>query len=173
MPPRKPKAAADAPAESPYVILIDTREKTPFLFQGLRTDAHDGARPLAVRTVTRGLPTGDYSVEGYDGQVAVERKSLADFYGTIGQGRERFLRELDRLNAMEYALVVVEANWQEILTEQPRFTKLPPKVVFRSVLAWQQQFPRVHWWAVGARRLAEVVTLRALERFWKTRQFRG
>jgi hypothetical protein len=35
------------------------------------------------------------------------------------------------------------------------------------VLAWQQRFVRVHWLFMGSRRLAEVTTLRVLERFYR------
>lgn len=172
MPPKKPTKPADpTPLESPYVVVIDTREKTPFSFGGLRTDAKDGKRPLAVRTVVRGLPTGDYSVEGLESQVAVERKSLADLYSTLSQGRERFERELERLDAMEYAAVVIESNWQTILTQPPSYSKLPPKNVFRSIIAFQQRYKKIHWWPADGRRLAEIITLRVLERFWKDRQF--
>jgi hypothetical protein len=157
--------------ESPYVVVIDTREQTPFLFQGMRTDARDGGRPLVVRTVTRGIPSGDYSLEGYEGQVAVERKSLADLYNTISQNRERFVRELERLDAMEFAAVVIEASWQRIICEPPTYSKLPPKIVFRSVIAWQQKYRRVHWWPTEGRRLAETATLRIMEYFWRSRQF--
>jgi ERCC4-type nuclease len=174
-PPKTPPAARkkpDGPMDSPYVILIDTREKTPFLFHGLKTDAKDGSRPLNVKTVIRGMPSGDYSIEGMESQVAVERKSLQDLYNTLGQGRDRFERELERLNAMEYAAVVIEASWQQIITEPPRYSKLPPKIVFRSIVSWQQRFTKIHWWPCEGKRLAEVVTLRILERFWRDRQFR-
>ncbi len=173
MPPRKKPSGPAGPLESPYVVVIDTREKAPFLFNGLKTDSKDGYRPLSVRTVTRGLPSGDYSIEGLESQTAVERKSLADLYNTISQGRERFQRELERLNAMEYAAIVIEASWSQIITDPPKFSKLPPKIVFRSVISWQQRFPRVHWWPTEGRRLAELATLRILERFWRDRQFPG
>jgi ERCC4-type nuclease len=45
-------------------------------------------------------------VQGFADQIAVERKSLADLFGTLGQGRERFERELVRLSAHQYAAVV-------------------------------------------------------------------
>ena len=170
MPPRK-KPSDAGPKQSPYCLVIDSREKTPFTFAGVKCDARDGGRPLAVRTVVRGLPSGDYSVEGLESQVAVERKSLADLYNTLGQGRDRFERELERLDAMEYAAVVIEASWQSILSQTHLYSKLPPKIVFRSIISWQQRFRRVHWWPTEGRRLSELATLRILERFWRDRQF--
>jgi hypothetical protein len=115
----------------------------------------------------RGLRTGDYSLRGYEARVAVERKSLQDVYHTLGQRRACFERELARLNEMEFAAVVVEASWEAILREPPGRSRLRPKVVYRSVLAWGQRYPRVHWYTMGNRRLAEVTTLRILERFYR------
>jgi hypothetical protein len=68
---------------------------------------------------------------------------------------------------MTFAAVVVEADWEKILKHPPDFSRLNPKTIFRSVIAWQQRYPRVHWWMGPDRRFAEIVTLRILERFLK------
>lgn len=148
-------------------VVCDTREQDVYTFAGLACDKADGGGPLTVPTVRRGLASGDYSLAGYEARVAVERKSAEDCYGTIGQGRDRFERELERLSKMEVAFVVVEATWPQLVTEPPRFTQLSPKTVFRSIVAWQVRYPTVHWLACGPRRLAEVTTFRLLERFLK------
>lgn len=150
-------------------IVVDTREQLPFTFEGLTCDKADGGGPLMVPTLRAGLPTGDYSLAGYEEQVAVERKGISDLFGTLGQGRDRFERELARLAAMQFAAVVVEATLPEILASPPPFSELNPKTIVRSVMAWQQRFTRVHWWFAGPRRLAEAVTFRVLERFLKER----
>lgn len=148
-------------------VVVDTREQKPFDFLDLQCDAADGGGPLTVDTVRGTLASGDYSLAGFEQRVACERKSLEDAYGTIGQGRDRFERELARLNEMEFAAVVVEATWEELCIEPPPHTKLPGKIVFRSILAWSVRYPRVHWIPAGPRRLAEVTTFRLLERFAK------
>jgi DNA excision repair protein ERCC-4 len=159
------QASTEQTAPFPGVVVIDRREKAPYPFTGFRTGADQGRRPLVVPTRTVSLLAGDYSLAGFESRVAVERKSLADLYRTVGQGRERFQRELERLNDMTSAFVVIEAGWDTILDSPPAESRLPPKVVLQSVIAWQQRFGRVHWWAVPGRRLGEVVTLRVLERF--------
>ena len=55
-------------------MVIDTREKRPYSFP---------------RSVVRGLPAGDYSIDGFEDRVAVERKTHADMYGSLGARRER------------------------------------------------------------------------------------
>jgi hypothetical protein len=99
--------------------------------------------------------------------VAIERKSLADLYSTLGQGRQRFARELERLNGYEFTAVVVEAEWSVVIGSPPAYSQLLPKTVYRSVIAWQVRYPKVHWWFVPGRDFAEVTTFRLLERYWK------
>jgi DNA excision repair protein ERCC-4 len=148
-------------------VKIDTREQLPWRFDGLSCDQADGGGPLTIPTVVGTLTSGDYSLVGYETRVACERKSLADLYGTLGGGRERFERELVRLAEMEFAAVVIEATWPELCSDPPPHTQLPPKTVFRSIVAWSVRYPRVHWFPAGPRRLAEITTFRLLERFLK------
>lgn len=152
------------------VIVVDTREKESYTFRGWKCDEVDGGHVMTVRTERRTLKSGDYSLSGFETRVAVERKSLVDLFGTLGQGRDRFERELERLREYEFATVMVESTWPEILASPPARSRLPPKTVLRSVIAWQQRYPNVHWFTAGNRRAAEGITLRILERFWKEAQ---
>lgn len=167
--PRKPPQDPNEPIPFPGIVVIDTREQNPFEFSlgTLRADTDNHGRPWRIATRRGTLREGDYSLMGYEHRVALERKSAADLFNTIGQGRDRFERELSRLNTLDVAGVVCEADWHQILTEPPPHSKLKPKIVFRSVIAWQQRYPRVHWWMMPSRRLAEVTTFRILERFLK------
>ena len=84
-----------------FRIVIDTREQVPYSF------------PCAV--LSRKLDAGDYSVEGCERRVAVERKSLSDFAHTVLHDFERFAAELDKLALMEAACIVVEADLDAVL----------------------------------------------------------
>lgn len=154
---------------SPFTVTVDTREQHPYDFAGLRADARQGGWLLTVTTQAATLASGDYSILGHEGCVAVERKSKADLFGTLSQGRERFVRELERLACMPFAVVVVEAEWSEVL-EGATFSRLKPKTVYRSVIAWQQRYPNVHWWFVPGRAFGMATTYRVLERWWRERQ---
>ncbi len=81
-------------------VIIDTREQEPYGFD-----------PDLVRPVRRALPAGDYSIDGLEETIAVERKTLDDFVGTVMRARGRFYRELRRLQKCARACVVVEAIW--------------------------------------------------------------
>lgn len=157
---------------APFRVVIDTREQFPFSFTGYKADAHKGYKPLVIPTVTYGLKTGDYSLEGYEDRIAIERKSAADAYSTFSHERERFERELERLSEMEFAGVVIEAGWPSLIGSPPPRSNFSPKSFFRSVIAWQVRYPKVQWWPAETRSWAERVTLRWLERFWRDKHER-
>jgi len=104
-------------------ILIDSREQLPFAFD-----------PAHAVTVRRALASGDYSLDGYEDKVAVERKSLDDFVGSVVRGRERFTAELRRLEQYEVACVVVEATIEDVLEHQYR-AGVHPNAIFGAALS--------------------------------------
>lgn len=84
-----------------FIIVADTREQHPYSFP--------------CTTNRKALVAGDYSVEGLEDRVAVERKSLADFVHTVIHDHERFGRELLLLSTYNAACVVVEADLDSVL----------------------------------------------------------
>jgi DNA excision repair protein ERCC-4 len=151
-------------------VIVDSREKNPYTFELINGDAAEGGGFLKVQTMIGALDSGDYSLEGYEAKIAIERKSLADLYSTIGQGRERFEREFDRLNRLDVAVVIIESTWPEILDPPEsitRHTQLSPKTISRTAISWTQRYPRVHWWTCGCRQIGEAMTFRILERYYR------
>jgi ERCC4-type nuclease len=151
---------------TPFTVLIDGREKAPYTFTELNADANKGNRPLSVATRWAYLPTGDYTIAGMESLIAIERKSLVDLYSTLGQHRERFEREHERMASMTFAAVVIESDWSTILNCPPERSRLLPKVIFRTAISWMQRFG-VPWLTFTDRRLAEIATFRILEKFWE------
>ena len=100
-------------------IAVDTREQAPWGFG----DMDD------VELVTKKLDTGDYSVVGLEDKVCIERKSLDDFVGTVMTGRERFYRELGRMQKMEWAAVIIEATVEDVFAGRYE-SKAHPSSVF-------------------------------------------
>jgi ERCC4-type nuclease len=161
-----PVVAAPRYWDAPFKILVDTREQVPYTFAGIPANVEDGGGLVRVETIRFSLPEGDYGLE-MDRRIRIERKSKADLWSTVAQGRDRFEAELARLQERcEWAAVVVEAEWSEAMT-QPGFCQLNPRSLNRSILAWMQRHPRVHWvWRPG-REVAEATVYRLLERWWK------
>jgi len=162
---------SDKPLLIPFTVAVDTREQSPWAFADLRADSNKRFRPLIIPTARRTLPSGDYSIVGHETDVAVERKSIQDAFGTFGRQRDRFERELARLSeTMFYSCVIIEAEWSEIHERPPEFSQLVPKTILRSVIAWQQRYTNVHWFLLPDRRQAEDTCFRVLERWWRDRQ---
>ena len=150
---------------SPDVIESYAETQKPYEFQGIMSDAKQGGGPLVITVEVKKLATGDYSIEGHEDKVCVERKSKVDLFGTLTSGRDRFERELIRMTKMQSPHIVCEAEWSEILNDPPKYSKTKPKSIYRSVLAWIQRYPMVHWHFVPGREVAEVWTFRILQRF--------
>ena len=79
-------------------IIQDTREGLPLDFSGFR----------GVKTIRKGLKTGDYSLDGYEDQWVIERKAVNDLVGTLIGSHSRFLREIDRMKLFEEKYILVE-----------------------------------------------------------------
>jgi DNA excision repair protein ERCC-4 len=90
-------------AKPQCVAIVDTREPP------------DCAWRLGLPTVRAKLDSGDYSFRGAEHTVAIERKTLSDWIGSLTFGRARFEREMDRLASYARAVIVVEATLDQIL----------------------------------------------------------
>ena len=82
------------------VVLVDTREQQPLSFERF------GNWIQGERRAT--LSTGDYSVEGMESVITLERKSLIDLIGTLMHGRTRFLNECERMTQFRHRAILVD-----------------------------------------------------------------
>jgi len=103
-------------------LIVDTREQTPLVFTHL---------PVIVS----GLTTGDYSVQGLENDFAVERKSLPDLFGSLTNGRQRFLKELHRMNAYPFCRLLIIGSEHEIQQRASRHRGVNPKAILHSLAA--------------------------------------
>lgn len=100
------------PSEAEFTIVIDSREQKPL-------------SSFNRETVVKGLKTGDYSIEGHEGEFTAEHKSIADLIGTCDRtNRERFKRELQRMvDAGGFYCIVVSGNRSDILPQCEKIYK--------------------------------------------------
>jgi ERCC4-type nuclease len=151
--------------------VVDTREQAPYRFTEIENDRFSGGGILLIPLKTdAALPSGDYSIVGYENSMAVERKSMIDLFGSVGSGRQRFEAEIQRLNEFDFAAVVVEAELGELILRPPPQSQLSPKTITRTVQSWSIKYPMVHWFFLPSRRAAELWTFRLLEMYWRQRQ---
>lgn len=137
-------------------IIIDSREQKPYVFRDAQGAYYD--------TIIKALPAGDYSIEGYECEIAVERKSLDDLVNTVIHSKERFHRELTKLRMYGYAIIVVEATVGEILAHNYS-SQASPKAVLASALSKHSTFgiPVMFW---DTRQIANELTRIWLELVW-------
>lgn len=147
-----------------FTVQVDTREQAPYRFTGITEGDASIVVPLKTDLA---LTSGDYSIVGLHDRVAVERKSHSDLLGSITHGRERFEREFVRLNQMDFAAVVVEADWQAMLIDNRHISRVTPTTITRTIFSWSIEYPRVHWFTCMNRRHGELTTFRLLEMFWR------
>ena len=106
-------------------ILVDSREQRPYQFE---TPSEVGA-----------VPCGDYSIDGLENYVAIERKTVDDLIGCLTQDRDRFERELHRGRALEYFALVVETSLRNLASGNYR-SKMLPKSAVQSLLAFSIRY---------------------------------
>jgi len=168
----------------PFKVVVDSNEGGPFPFIGIKSRDHKDRdliiecvrkplwchepREVEIKGAQHKVGWGDYSIEGYESKLAIERKSIADLFGTLSSRRDRFEAEIKRLHEdCEFAAVIVEGDWSQILTW--RGNGPDPKSVHGTITAWQQRYRGTHWILCPSRAFAEKQCFRVMERFWLDR----
>ena len=189
-------AARKAP-ECPLVIVKDTREPdeaahdhpdtvfrprifAPGIAKG--TPYADWPR-VEVPVVRETLPEGDYSLPGFAGRVAVERKTLEDLLNTltgttknsvgeVRHNKDRFRAELERVYRGSYAYfgIVVESSVAGLYAEaSARFARYgktfdPPRIL-EMLDSYEVDFGIPTKWC-GTKGAAELRVGYVLSRIW-------
>ncbi len=89
------------------VILVDTREREPLALFANHRNWIGGERRVALKS-------GDYTIEGMENLLALERKSLADMVMCTVTDRKRFLAVCGRLARLRWKAILVEATFEDI-----------------------------------------------------------
>ena len=99
-------------------IVRDTREKVDFWdFSYAGHDMIDSA-----------LKSGDYSLEGYEDQISIERKkSTGELSGNLGIKIKQFRNELERLRSYKVKYVLCEFSISDVLNF-PQNSGIPKKL---------------------------------------------
>lgn len=84
-----------------FTIIIDTREQQPWSFDN-------------YTTANKKLDTGDYSIEGLEHLLAIERKkSISEFANNVTESR--FKDVIERLRNIKYAFLLLEFDLEDVL----------------------------------------------------------
>lgn len=85
-----------------FTIIIDTREQQPWSFEH-------------YTTASRKLDTGDYSIEGLEDIVCIERKkTISEVANNLTESR--FIDVIDRMSKYKYAFLLLEFDLAQVLS---------------------------------------------------------
>lgn len=142
-----------------FKVIIDTQEKKNFW----TFDESD----ICEGSIKKHLKTGDYSLEGFEGVLSIERKAnVAEIAGNIVE--DRFERELERLNEFPYAYLILEFTADDVLA-YPYGSGLPPKLynkvklsgnfIMSKLLGYMFRYPNIKIIFAGTqgKRIAEFI----------------
>ena len=101
-------------------IIVDTRETTP-LFEC----------PPSIKGT---LHNGDYSLRGFEDVIAIERKSISDLLGSVGQRRKHFLMQVRRCSQVE-GCILIEGSIRAVLGYKPR-GKMNGRNALAALMSW-------------------------------------
>lgn len=148
----------------PWTMIQDSQEQLPFNFENLTISRNH--TPVLLNVKVKKLKTADYSIEGLEEQIAVERKSVEDLISTVSHRRDIFKAELERMEKMEFGAVVVEGNWKDCINYCYENTGFNPVSLDNSILKWNQKFKGVHWYFRPDKISAAKTTFKILNSYW-------
>lgn len=100
------------------IIVQDTREQYPWDFT-----FYEQCTAMKVEK----LKTGDYSIEGLEDVITIERKrTTAEIAMNVGSDRHRFQAELERMSTFKYKYIICEFTMDKVLSF-PYGSTIPPK----------------------------------------------
>lgn len=118
-----------------FTIIIDTREQQPWTFNN-------------YTVANRKLDTGDYSIEGLENILCIERKkSASEFANNIVESR--FKDVLMRMNQLKYSFILLEFDLEDLLVYPIGSTvpkrmwdkiKITPAFLLKNILELQLNY---------------------------------
>ena len=117
-----------------FTILKDTREHQG---KGWMFRASANCKGM----VRQKLDVGDYTIDGLEKVIAVERKTLGDLWNTLGRqdNYQRFLREWERAEGYRMKYLVIEATLAEV-DRGYRYSKVPPANIHAKLISLQVKY---------------------------------
>lgn len=95
----------------PYTVIKDTREQEGYTFEPFSTRYH-----TCKGMVVKKLDTGDYSLEGLEDKICIERKaSVAEFAKNVGQDQYRFRQEVKRMKEFPHKFIILEFSLSDLM----------------------------------------------------------
>ena len=139
------------------IIICDTREQSPYQFEPEKYP------DVILESGT--LQTADYSLKGFEAKIGIERKSLDDLAGTLTSGRERFQKECERGQGLDYFALVIEASMEDVRRHNYR-SRMKPQSLLQSLFAYSIRYGLHVLWC-GNRQGGEYTVYSLLQKYLK------
>lgn len=141
------------------IAIVDTREQLPLSFARFPNWIAGERRDT--------VPVGDYTVEGMEDLLALERKSLEDLVGTLTHSRERFIRMCEKLACLKYKAILVECTYEDVKSPYPgEFSSAHPNGISGSLDAIEARWGIPVIYTSRHRVLAEEKAASWLSKHW-------
>jgi hypothetical protein len=99
-----------------FMVIKDTREQEGYYFSKYNTCAG---------MIDRKLDTGDYSIEGMEDIICIERKGCVEELAVnLGQKKHAFMNEVDRMEKFPHKFMVLEFSLSDLINF-PDNTRIP------------------------------------------------
>ena len=106
------------PKAPQYVVVKDTREQEGYFFNEFNT---------CKGMVERKLDTGDYTIDGLEDKICIERKGcIEELAVNLGQKKHAFLNEIDRMKTYDHKFLILEFSLEDLL-KFPDESRIPNK----------------------------------------------
>jgi len=93
------------------------------------------------------LKTGDYSIEGMEDLLTLERKSLADIVNCTVVSRQRFIANCTRLAKFRWKAIIIEASYEDLKRDCQEYgveSDVHPNAVVGTLDAIEAKFGNPH-----------------------------
>ena len=99
-----------------FTVIKDTREQEGYFFK-----EYDKCAGM----VERKLDTGDYSIEGMEDKICIERKGcVEELAQNLGKKKHAFINEIERMKSFPHKFIVLEFSLED-LVDFPENSRIP------------------------------------------------
>lgn len=156
------------PKAPAYTVIKDTREQDGYTFERFSGRYHqcDGM-------VVRKLDTGDYSLEGLEDKICIERKArVSELAINLGKDKRRFMAEIVRMKDFPFKFLILEFTLADVM-DFPERSDIPEekwssivitnKYMLKMLIEFQM-YDDIHVIFCGNRKNAKLVVSSILKR---------
>lgn len=113
------------------------------------------------------LDVGDYTVEGLEEVLMIERKTIGDLWGTLGNQKnyKRFLKEIDRAKDHKLKFLVIEGDLGDV-NRGYRYSQVPADNIHAKLVSLQVKH-NVHVIFAGRKDVARAYVRRLMHKVFK------